>query len=71
MEARVTRGIETPFDVTMNVMVPVDASAEDIEQVVYPYEVGATRVTCCGTAADGTPDGSDRVLRLVDSLASG
>lgn len=52
MEARQARGIETPFDVTMNVMVPVDASADDIEERVRPYvAAGVTRATICGADA--------------------
>ncbi|MDV3123568.1 LLM class flavin-dependent oxidoreductase [Mycobacterium sp. 21AC1] len=70
IEARRARGIDTPFEVSTNVMVPVDARADDIEKAVRPYvSVGVTRVTICGVDADGTPDGSDRVLRLVDAVA--
>ena len=70
MAARKERGIDSPFDVTMNVMVPVDAAADHIEEAVRSYAaVGVTRVTVCGVDADGTPDGSDRVLRLVDAVA--
>lgn len=69
--AREARGIAAPFDVTVPVMVPVEASADEIEERVRPYvAAGVTRATICGTDADGTPDGSDRVLRLVDAVAA-
>ena len=70
MAARQACGIDAPFGVTTNVMVPVDAPADAIEALVRPYaEAGLTRATICGAAADGTPDGSDRLLRLVDAVA--
>lgn len=62
--------MDTPFDATLTVNVAVDASADDIEQAVRPYiDAGATRVPVCGDDADGNPDGSDRLLRLVDAVA--
>lgn len=70
MAARRAQGIDTPFEVSTNVSVPVDAGADDIEEAVRPYvAAGVTRVTICGVDADGTPDGSDRVLRLVETVA--
>lgn len=70
LEARSASGMDTPFDATLTVNVAVDASADDIEQAVRPYiDAGATRVPVCGDDADGNPDGSDRLLRLVDAVA--
>ncbi|MFA5709000.1 LLM class flavin-dependent oxidoreductase [Mycolicibacterium sp.] len=71
MAARQAAGIDAPFDVMTPVMVPVGASADDIEDRVRNFvAAGVTRVTICGTDADGTPDGSDQVLRLVDAVAA-
>ncbi len=70
MAARRQRGIDTPFDVIMTVMVPIDATSDEIEDVVSSYaEAGVARVPICGVDADGRPDGSDRVMRLVDAVA--
>jgi alkanesulfonate monooxygenase SsuD/methylene tetrahydromethanopterin reductase-like flavin-dependent oxidoreductase (luciferase family) len=71
LEAREARGVRAPFGVTMNVMVSVTASADAIDEAVRPYvAAGVTRATICGVDADGTPDGSDRLLGLVDAVAA-
>ncbi|MFD6860645.1 LLM class flavin-dependent oxidoreductase [Rhodococcus sp. NPDC060090] len=70
LQAREAKSIDPPFDVVMPVMVPADASAADIEEAARPYaEAGATRLTVCGIDAEGAPDGSERLLRLVDAVA--
>ncbi|MGN5238299.1 LLM class flavin-dependent oxidoreductase [Rhodococcus sp. SJ-3] len=70
LQARDARGLDRPFEVVMPAMVPVDASADEIEATVRPYAAaGVTRVTVCGIDADGAPDGSDRLLHLVDVVA--
>lgn len=68
--ARAEAGIESALDVVAFLSVPVgigrDALASRVAEVA---DAGATRIAVCGVSDDGPPDGSERILGLVDVVA--
>lgn len=70
--ARAEAGVEAPLDVVSFLSVPVDTVASELaERVAVQVSGGATRIAVVGLDDRGSPDGSDRVLGLIEALPAG
>lgn len=66
-QARREAGNETDLDIVSFLSVPVTIAAAELHDRVRELTaVGVTRVAVCGLAESGAPDGSDRILALVE-----
>ncbi|WP_156224559.1 LLM class flavin-dependent oxidoreductase [Pseudactinotalea suaedae] len=66
-QARRDAGIDAELDVVSFLSVPVTIGADELsEQIAALTAVGATRVSVCGVSEDGPPDGSERILGLLE-----
>lgn len=69
-EARDAAGVTSPLDVVSFLSVPVGISADELAvQVDALAAAGADRITVCGLAGTGEPDGTERILDLVATVA--
>jgi alkanesulfonate monooxygenase SsuD/methylene tetrahydromethanopterin reductase-like flavin-dependent oxidoreductase (luciferase family) len=69
-EARAAAGVAGRLDAVSFLSVPVGISADELaERIGALAAAGADRVTVCGLSEAGAPDGTERILGLVDVVA--
>lgn len=70
LAARQEAGIDAPYEVVATIHVPVAIAADDLTAKLAEYrDAGATRISVCGAAEDGSPDATEGVLDLVARVA--
>lgn len=68
--AREDAGVTGPFEVVVFLAPPVDVGvAELTEQVAAAAAAGVTHAAVCGVSPEGPPDGSERILDLLEVVA--
>lgn len=68
--ARDEAGIEDPLDVVYFLSVPVTSDVAAVEAAVAPLIAGGvTRIAVCGVSEDGPPDGTERIVDLLEVVA--
>ncbi|WP_420112190.1 LLM class flavin-dependent oxidoreductase [Pseudactinotalea sp.] len=68
-QARQDAGIDSELDVVSFLSVPSTIGADDLAtKVAELTAVGVDRVAVCGLSEDGPPDGSERILALVETV---
>lgn len=69
--ARSKAGIERPFTAVAFLSVPAGVGATELgDRVQALADQGADRIAVCGTSAEGPPDGTERILDLLGTVAS-
>lgn len=67
--ARQAAGVAGDLDIVSFLDVPVTIGADELAaQIQARIALGATRVAVCGVSEQGPPDGSERILDLLDVL---
>lgn len=70
LEARQAAGVEGDLDIVSFLDVPVTIGVDELtKRIEERIAIGATRVSVCGVSEAGPPDGSERILDLVDVVA--
>jgi len=68
--ARDEAGITAPLDVVYFLSLPVTSDAAAVTAAIEPLMAGGVcRVAVCGLSEDGPPDGSERILDLLQVVA--
>lgn len=70
-EARRAAGVAGDLDVVSFLSVPVTVGTDELaDRVEALRAAGATRIAVCGLSESGPPDGSERILDLLETLAA-